>query len=97
MLNKETKVGMTIGQLIGFVGLIVAICSQWINVMIWKTQVEASLMKQQTELTRLDSKIESNRTERITQISELKMENKEDHKLILDEVKSLRDWLMKNK
>ena len=75
ILTEQTKIGMTIGKLIGFVGIFATVFTIWMNVNVKLTEMEIRIQE-----------LEKGRLQNANNIETIRRENREDHATIMQKL-----------
>lgn len=78
VLHKETKFGLTFGQVISLLTLVGAILTVWISLNVRMAQAEI----------RIES-LEYNFQQTLKSVETIRLENREDHRVILEKIDEL--------
>lgn len=85
-MERQTRTGLSFGQLISVVSLFGAILFAWVQINVRIAQSEVKI-----------EELEKGRIQNATNIEVIRTENREDHKEILDEFKELRATILERK
>ena len=81
VLSKETKIGLTFGQIISVITIIGGILISWVSINVRIAQAEVRI-----------EELEKGRLTNALNIEKIRLENREDHQRIIDKL----DDMMKN-
>jgi hypothetical protein len=97
MLNTSTKIGLTIGQVIAVIAIIISSLIAYGNFAVRISSIESRNIEIQKEIIQLKAEIDFNRNERMGQINDLRDENRAEHATISYKIDEIMKYLMKNK
>ncbi len=79
-LSKETKIGLTFGQILSVIGLVITIGGVWLSLNVRIAQAEVRIQN-----------LETGRTENAKKIEKLYDQNREDYQAIIKRLDDIRD------
>lgn len=95
ILSSRTRIGLTVGQVVTLIILLSGMFYSYGNFAVRLANIENKNIEFQSELIKLKQEINTNRVERIDQINQLRLENRDEHRQIMEVQNKIYDHLIK--
>jgi len=94
-LTTQTKIGLSIGQILSVIIILVAMFAAYGNFAVRLATIEQNNLQLRKDLITLGEKTESYRNERNDQIQQLRTENTIEHDKLMGKTDKIYDYLLK--
>jgi hypothetical protein len=94
-LSKDTKIGLTIGQLFSVILIFITMMVSYANFSVRINSIEIKQQQFEVKMVELEDNIDNNRTERMYQLEQLRQENREEHRILMEGQAKILEYFIK--